>query len=791
MNFSSAIAPWVELQAQTLATLWQVDGLMQRASQSLGLKITGQKYQQLAQETHQAIASVQDLELRMAIAAPMKAGKSTMINAILGQDLLPSRNAAMTTLPTEVVFVPGLTEPILNLGLPLRESFQTAFFRLQEQIQAQGLQTVQEVIAPYPYLGKMAEKILHKAGGVIPEEILGRGKILSYLGALNDIIRLCGLVAPVDNPIVHLEEIPRIYAPFGELLQPVLETFQTPEHLFYQLRGSFVIVDTPGPNEVGEHLRLAHLVSQQIEKSSLVLLILDFTQLRTENTEQLKRDIKAALELRGEENLYVLINKIDQRRRGDLTPAQVQQLVKAEFKLPHRSDRIFEVSARWAFAAANFLREFSQVSHSQISHTEILQLPSSRALAQEVLGIDWEEELPFLSVEQLAQKADRLWQKSGFPAFLSQAIPALVAQATPRCLRSALTLAHHHLQILQDDVQLQCQAMQADEQKLKSGITHLYQDFQALKVGRQKLSNLVSVQTQIHQELEKLFGDLQQATQMSLEPYCQEKTGEKSPEEPSEILNWMSKKLKQPLTIKKSGVLEFKTQREAEVFAGLTVEYAQHRLEALLYVVQESVQEKIEQCRQDFLQRLMKQTQPIIERAKLRLNQDFHMEVSFPQPTLKSRALKFEKPMIARQSQWVEQGYDEKLVDRREWWYWFGFIPWQETVRVKRPDIQKNIYTVSLQEMIPQLNQAIAQTLATLKAEVDQYLAADFQKQIDQFYTELNRYLYHYGEALQQAAQSQKKSWESQTQFLQQLREILAAAQQQMKEVEDCLKLIP
>ncbi|MCI5151443.1 MAG: dynamin family protein, partial [Candidatus Electrothrix sp. MAN1_4] len=41
------------------------------------------------------------LELRMTIVAPMKAGKSTIINALIGQELLPSHSAAMTTLPTE------------------------------------------------------------------------------------------------------------------------------------------------------------------------------------------------------------------------------------------------------------------------------------------------------------------------------------------------------------------------------------------------------------------------------------------------------------------------------------------------------------------------------------------------------------------------------------------------------------------------------------------------------------------------------------------------------------------
>lgn len=49
-------------------------------------------------------------ELRMSVVAPMKAGKSTLVNAIVGYELLPARAAAMTTLPTRIVLDRRLTE---------------------------------------------------------------------------------------------------------------------------------------------------------------------------------------------------------------------------------------------------------------------------------------------------------------------------------------------------------------------------------------------------------------------------------------------------------------------------------------------------------------------------------------------------------------------------------------------------------------------------------------------------------------------------------------------------------
>jgi predicted GTPase len=62
---------------------------------------------------NEKLERVKRKELTMTIVAPTSAGKSTIINAIAGQDLLPSRNDAMTILPTEIVFSHQVTRPNL------------------------------------------------------------------------------------------------------------------------------------------------------------------------------------------------------------------------------------------------------------------------------------------------------------------------------------------------------------------------------------------------------------------------------------------------------------------------------------------------------------------------------------------------------------------------------------------------------------------------------------------------------------------------------------------------------
>src|SRR5919199_4832026 len=132
---SEALKPNVqELQRDVIDLLEQISTLMGRASTALSSDSSGEKYAAFQQEVTKAARNVEDLELRMAIVAPMKAGKSTIINAIVGQEILPNRNAAMTTLPTEIIFDAKLTEPLLSFSPEIQHVFQNTFFRLQQKI---------------------------------------------------------------------------------------------------------------------------------------------------------------------------------------------------------------------------------------------------------------------------------------------------------------------------------------------------------------------------------------------------------------------------------------------------------------------------------------------------------------------------------------------------------------------------------------------------------------------------------------------------------------------------------
>jgi GTPase SAR1 family protein len=638
-----------ELQSDVIDLLEQISLLMNRASTALSSDVASQEYAKFEQQVKQEVEKVKNLELRMAIVAPMKAGKSTITNAIIGQDILPSRNSAMTTLPTEIIFAAGLQEPILTLSPEIVTVFQETLLALRKQINEMGLEKAQEKLAQYPHLQVMPKLIQKALVESVPHKSEGRKNIALTLTSLNDIVRLCSILYPSIDPLQSLTEVPRIRTPFW-----LSQTNQQSDTL-----GKLVIVDTPGPNEAGENLRLQAVVAEQLRKSSMVLIVLDFTQLKNEAAEKVKKDVERVIELRGKESLYVLINKVDQRRDGDMKPEQVQQFVAAEFGIGEISDinRVFEISARRAFTSANFLMELQQNPDLEVS-----KLKTSRSLAQEVFGIDWEEELEETTVEDLKNKANRLWKKSGFDPFLNGAINNLMAEAAPRCILSALKITRSRLMELNKAVQLRNSAVNQDANKIQNEIEFLSSDLSQLEWCLIDLEEQVEkIKKSLSKKLDTTLKKLKQDTEKSIQHYVLngfakrieqinnssslKNTFEKMdiaarrlfltpiplPDEITSIFpESLSRLLKYDFVLGGRNEFEFTTKQEAEDFAAQLVLEAKQIVEGLLYKTIKEIQDDITNVQKDLIILLKQETKGVIENACTRLNQAFAIELELP-----------------------------------------------------------------------------------------------------------------------------------------------------------------
>jgi hypothetical protein len=448
----------------------------------------------------------------------------------------------------------------------------------------------------------------------------------------------------------------------------------------------------------------------------------------------------------------------------------VRQFVAADLGLSDSgdTDRVFEVSAIRAFSAAKFMLELQQRPGIDIAEMETVE-----TLAQEALGARWETKLQKVSIEDLQEEAEYLWEESGFAPFLHRAINALMESAAPRTFKSALNLSRSLLVELRDDVQLRSSAIAQDAEKLQHQLDALKEDLLHLELCRSRLKEVETIKKQLNQNLNELLKTLKKEAQVSIEDYFVEKDIEhgnliqKADIKARQIFltnfgdfelfpKWISQRLKSTLEYKTSGVLEFKSEIEAEEFANQAIAWAKQRAETLLSSVRENTGKEIEKARTGLINFLEKETKPIIERARNRLNQTFNVDLSLLTPNLKSDEMEALKPCVRNQIRYVDQGYEDVVKHKRTWRHWLWIVPIEVKEKKKRPDKREDYYTVSLEELVSQINQSIETNVGGINQGISKYLDEDFQQQVGDFFKNLDSYLNNYRDSLKQAQADQK-----------------------------------
>lgn len=430
-------------------------------------------------------SNVKHLELRMCIVAPMKAGKSTIINAILGQNILPTRNAAMTVIPTEVVLQVvkpngNTEEPSLLMEKELIEQIKA----MQQEIRvnlanSRTLEDLKRKLPEHTHLVPIAEEIRDAVNDnrILEERTVGTQHICTILQYVNDVIRLHEMLIPTEITASsrHLfKKLPRITAPY---ISP------GDGNDMHESLGNLVVVDTPGPNENTTTNFLKEIVIRELKRATVILVVLDYTALNTEADKIVKTEIMNIrhASARDNDSLFALVNKVDRRRKGDMTPAQVYDLVGNIFDIRQNvvdhsiSGYVFEVQALRALLAKQFLTDLNDMGQNQCF--QIKDLKSGSDFLAEAYGAAYDEEDP-PTIDKAKRDAAKLWRRSGFETFLRGAIEKLIEKAAPRAIESALNHCQSYLYRLHENLTIREKLLCADEQALRSQGGALLADMQ-------------------------------------------------------------------------------------------------------------------------------------------------------------------------------------------------------------------------------------------------------------------------------------------------------------------------
>jgi len=742
------------IQKAVVDVLSQVRDLMNYASQKLESSNSKERrYAEHAKSIENEITKVKNLELRMAIAAPMKAGKSTIINAIVGQDILPSRNAAMTTLPTEIVFAKDVTEPKLKLRYqldPESDDFvdiysvlRRSWRKLQEQINTIGIDQASEDIAEYPHLQDLLRYVNDSPEIAFLSEVSGTEAIQKSLTDLNDLVRLCSVLVPSESPLLSLDSVPRIEVPFLD------ET----SGLKLDSVGKLVIVDTPGPNEAGD-LNLGNVVKLQLEASSIILLVLDYTQLNAEAAEKVKLDVeKIVSDIKGKDSIYILVNKIDLRKTDkDMSKEQVLEFVQNKFGIQGSSDRVFEISASRAAYASNFWNEKKQGSVTP------QEMKTSDLLGMQYYGDSWRKKFQKkVDMDDMEEAANDVWSESGFAEFLEKAIAVLMAQAAPRTLSSALNDASGRLTDLQNNTNIQKGSFGQNVAKLQAAIDALENDLRKLIDCRDKLkeevarlrksleqqlsSNLVAMQAESRGQLERIFGRRE---------YSEAGLVKKAGLGLNKLLGLLSGQDYQG-----TGEIKFKSANEANRFVETATASVNMIVNDLMSIAREDAWREVKSLRNRIEKLLRTKTKPIIEQAQRRLSKQFNVTLELPE-MFDDFPLDISLYIEAKSR---SREYTEYKTVKERRWYTLWLYEHTKQVPVSRTE---RFFVVSVDEVNKNVEESIEAAVTKVKQQVFDYLEEDFQGVLDKYFSELDQFLKGYEESLKESINVNKQNAQKQ-----------------------------
>ncbi|MBM0892111.1 dynamin family protein [Escherichia coli] len=397
-------------------------------------------------------------EMVLAVVGTMKAGKSTTINAIVGQEILPNRNRPMTSVPTLIRHVPGKTEPVLHLEhiQPVRNLLIT----LQEKLATPAGQQVAQTLQQTGDTRELLEILTDD--GWLKNEYHGEEEIFTGLASLNDLVRLAAAMEtefPFDE-YAEVQKLPVIDVEFSHLVG--MDACQ----------GTLTLLDTPGPNEAGQP-QMEVMMRDQLQKASAVLAVMDYTQMNSKADEDVRKELNAIADVSAG-RLFVLVNKFDEKdRNGDGADA-VRQKVPAMLNsdvLP--ASRVYPGSSRQAYLANRALHELRKNGTLPVDEAWVDDF------VREAFG-RMKKDYVCKDSELATEGATDLWECSLIDQLITEVILSSHSRAAALAVDSAAAKLMQNAENISEYLSLRHQGLMQSIQSLQAHITSLLEDIREI-----------------------------------------------------------------------------------------------------------------------------------------------------------------------------------------------------------------------------------------------------------------------------------------------------------------------
>ncbi|HAH2143638.1 TPA: dGTPase [Escherichia coli] len=397
-------------------------------------------------------------EMVLAVVGTMKAGKSTTINAIVGQEILPNRNRPMTSVPTLIRHVPGKTEPVLHLEhiQPVRNLLITLQEKLATPAGQQVAQTLQQTGDTRELLDILTDD------GWLKNEYHGEEEIFTGLASLNDLVRLAAAMGsefPFDE-YAEVQKLPVIDVEFSHLVG------------MDECQGTLTLLDTPGPNEAGQP-QMEVMMRDQLQKASAVLAVMDYTQMNSKADEEVRKELNAIADV-SVGRLFVLVNKFDEKdRNGDGADAVCQKVPAMLNSDVLPASRVYLGSSRQAYLANRALHELRKNGTLPVDEAWVDDF------VREAFG-RMKKDYVCKDSELATEGATDLWEGSLIDQLITEVILSSHSRAAALAVDSAAAKLMQNAENISEYLSLRHQGLMQSIQSLQAHITSLLEDIREI-----------------------------------------------------------------------------------------------------------------------------------------------------------------------------------------------------------------------------------------------------------------------------------------------------------------------
>ena len=625
-------------------------------------------------------------EVTFVVVGTMKSGKSTTINAIVGNELLPNRNQPMTILPTIIRHCIGKAEPELTFSnpQPLNELIEILCQKLREKGNKDGLDQI-------PFCAttdgkELIQKILDGSLGKIRHHYHGNEEIFIFLKYLNDIWRLCN----TDDIAIDINQYLSHYHKIQDL--PAIEVE------FFHLRdqddaGRFALIDTPGPNEAGQHF-LKNFITDHLEKSSAIIVVLDYTQMNAEAEVEIRKSLNEIIHA-APNRLFVLVNKFDQKDRNGMDVETLRRYVATQlFAGKLAKERVYPVSSKYAYLANRALNEL--LVNGKLSDYRIN--PWIEDFGQLALGACWEMEID--DIQEIKSRGAKLWKNSLFDDPLAEIIKNGSENAALMSLKSAIAKMLEYDKQIIESIRLRVNALNTDIDVIENHINALDDDIHLIKNARSDLRQI------INKGIDTLQDNIYRLFDNSMELLKQE--------------------IQAQFALHK--YKDFSTKEEARIF----LEKIAAMTTAQLQFIQGKAKINVDDILGDIWAEVTLPLDAVLQSTEERLYGSFSIMLDFPKPKIQAN-FDFDKTFY---SSIREESTTEIGTMRERRWYTLWIHEHKLTYQYQTP-----VHRIYIKDVLELLQKSFTEDSNGIWLSLDQYVRTEFNVAIKTYFIEIFDYL--------------------------------------------------